>query len=288
MATQERTVLLTGASSGFGLLTSVALARRGWRVIATMRDLGRRTQLEDAARAAGVLDRIEIHALDVTNSGQIEDLAKSLADRNAPLHALVNNAGFALAGFTDDVTDEELRRQFDTNFFGTAAVTRAFIPQFKRQGFGHIVMISSVSGRTGFPGVGSYAASKFALEGWSETLRFELKPHGVHVLLIEPGAFDTDIWTRNAVISERTRTIGADPNSADGARIARWREKLETRKGRPNPQLVADLIAGILDLPRPRLRYSFGTDAWMGLLLRALLPWSWFENMIIKASGINE
>jgi len=172
----ERVALITGASSGFGLLTAVTLARRGWRVLATMRSLNRRNKLEEAARAASVLDRIEFLALDVTDAGQIAELAASIAARPAPLDAIVNNAGFAMAGFAEDVSDAELRRQFDTNFFGAAAVTRAFLPQFRRQGSGHIVILSSISGRMGFPGVGSYAASKFALEGWAETLRLEMKP----------------------------------------------------------------------------------------------------------------
>ena len=284
----NKTVLITGASSGFGLLTAVTLAKRGWHVIATMRDLGRREKLENAARDSGVLDRIAIHALDVTNANQIAALASELGERPAPLNALVNNAGFAMAGFAEDVSDEELRRQFDTNFFGAVAVTRAFLPQFKRQKSGHIVMVSSISGRIGFPGVASYAASKFALEGWAETLRLEMKPLGVHVVLLEPGSFETDIWTRNAIVSERTKALGADAHSAEGARIARWRKKIEAPKGRANPQLVADFLAGLLANPKPRLRYSFGTDAWMGLLMRAVLPWSWFEGVIIKSSGIDQ
>jgi NAD(P)-dependent dehydrogenase (short-subunit alcohol dehydrogenase family) len=170
-----KTALITGASSGFGLLTSVTLARRGWRVLATMRDLGRRSLLEDAARAAGVLDRIEIHALDVTKSDQIAAVADLAAARREPLDALVNNAGFAVPGFAEDVTDAELREQFDTNFFGAAAMTRALLPQMRRQGFGHIVMLSSVGGRSTFPGISSYSASKFALEAWTETLRCEMK-----------------------------------------------------------------------------------------------------------------
>jgi NAD(P)-dependent dehydrogenase (short-subunit alcohol dehydrogenase family) len=282
----EKTALITGTSSGFGLLSSVALAKRGWHVIATMRDLARREKLETAAKNTGVLDRIEVHALDVTNLDQIEALAKTVGTREAPLNALINNAGFAMAGFVEDVSDEELRRQFDTNFFGAAAVTRAFLPLFKKQRSGHIVMVSSVSGRIGFPGVSSYVASKFALEGWSETLRFELKPFGVPVVLIEPGVFDTDIWTRNAIVSEKTLAVSADTNSLEGARIGRWRKKFETSKARPDPQLVAELLVNILINEKPRLRYSFGTDAWMGLALRKLLPWSWFEGMIVKSSGI--
>ncbi len=147
----ERTALITGASSGFGLLTTVTLARRGWSVLATMRDLARRERLEEAARAAGVLERIELLALDVTDAEQIAAVAAAVAARTGPLNAIVNNAGFAMAGFAEDVSDAELREQFETNFFGAAAVTRAFLPLFRRQGFGHIVMVSSVSGRMGFP-----------------------------------------------------------------------------------------------------------------------------------------
>jgi NAD(P)-dependent dehydrogenase (short-subunit alcohol dehydrogenase family) len=207
-----RTALITGASSGFGLLTAVTLARRGWRVLATMRDLSRAGRLEEAAREAGVWERIELCALDVTRLEQIEALAAGLTLRGTPLHAVVNNAGFAVAGFAEDVSDAELRRQFDTNFFGAAAVTRAFIPLFRRQGFGHIVMVSSVSGRSAFPGVGSYAASKFALEGWTEALRLEMKPLGIQVALVEPGSFATSIWTQGKYVSEGSRAP-AGPNA---------------------------------------------------------------------------
>ncbi len=282
MAT-EKTALITGASSGFGLLTTVTLARRGWRVLATMRDLGRREKLETAAREVGVLERIEFHALDVTNAEQIGALAERIASRPERLDAVINNAGFAMAGFAEDVTDEELRRQFESNFFGAAAVTRAFLPQLRRQGSGHIVMVSSISGRIGFPGVSSYVAAKFALEGWTETLRLELKPLGVQVALVEPGSFDTDIWTRNAAISTGT----LDTQSPNAERVARWRIRMETGKPKANPQTVADGIAAILDNPRPRLRYVFGRDARIGLWLRSLLPWSAFERLLIRRSGLD-
>jgi NAD(P)-dependent dehydrogenase (short-subunit alcohol dehydrogenase family) len=278
----SRTALITGASSGFGLLTTITLARRGWRVLATMRDLTRRSLLEDTARAAGILDSIEIHPLDVTHNDQIDQLAALLASRPDPLHALINNAGFALPGFADDVTDAELREQFDTNFFGAASVTRAFLPQLRRQGFGHIVMVSSISGRLGFPGVGSYVAAKFALEGWTETLRYEMKALGIQVVLVEPGVFETDIWTRNAKLSARMLA----PSSPNAARLTRWRARVEGNK-RADPQIVADAIAAILDNPRPRLRYPVGTDAKMGLLFSKLLPTALFERIILKNSGLD-
>jgi len=279
----ERTALITGASSGFGLLTSVTLARRGWRVLATMRDLTRSDRLESAAREAGVRERLEFHPLDVTRADQIAAIAALVEKRQSALHAVVNNAGFAMAGFAEDVSDAELRDQLDANFFGAAAVTRAFLPQLRRQGFGHVVMVTSISGRMGFPGLGSYVASKFALEGWTESLRFEMKPLGIQVVLVEPGSFETDIWHRNAKVG----TGVGDPASPNAARAARWRSTMESQVHRADPQMVADLIGRILDNPRPRLRYVIGRDARMGLLLRHLLPWSLFERIVIKTSGMD-
>jgi NAD(P)-dependent dehydrogenase (short-subunit alcohol dehydrogenase family) len=276
-----RTALITGSSSGFGLLTSVTLAQRDWRVLATMRDLSRREKLEAAARAAGVLDRIEILPLDVTRPDQIATLAATLAARAVPLHAVVNNAGFAMAGFADDVSDEELRKQFDTNFFAHAAVTRALLPQFRQQGFGHIVMVSSISGRTGFPGVSSYVASKFALEGWTESLRLELKPLGIQVALVEPSAFETGIWTTGTSMAERTGM----PGSVNAARAQSLFERVKSSK-RPDPQIVANCIVRVLETPRPRLRYVVGREGHIAVLLRALLPWRAFEWFLLKASGM--
>lgn len=277
-----KVVLITGASSGFGLLTAISLARRGWCVLATMRDLNRRGKLEEASRKAGVLDRIEFLALDVTNTEQIAELAATIASRPDPLAAIVNNAGFAMAGLAEDVTDAELRQQFETNFFGAAAVTRAFLPLLRWQGSGHVVILSSISGRMGFPGVGSYVASKFALEGWAESLRLEMKPLGIQVVLVEPGSFETDIWSRNAILSTQTQ----DANSPNAARITRLLGRRESGKLKANPQIVADGIAAILDDPHPRLRYVFGWDAHLGLVLRRLLPSRVLEWLLIKVSGI--
>jgi NAD(P)-dependent dehydrogenase (short-subunit alcohol dehydrogenase family) len=279
-----KTALITGASSGFGLLTSVTLAKRGWRVLATMRDLNRRKNLEAAARNAGILEQIEFHALDIKNVEQIAATANLIAKRGEPLHALVNNAGFAVPGFAEDTTDAELREQFDTNFFGSVAVTRALLPQMRKQGFGHVLMISSISGRLGFPGVSSYAASKFALEGWTETLRYEMKSLGIQVVLVEPGSFATDIWTRNA-----KQTAGLqNPTSANAARVPAWRNRIEQgAKDRANPQVVANVIARVLETPHPKLRYVVGKDARMALLMRALLPATLFERMLVKMSGVD-
>ena len=257
----RRTALITGASRGFGLLTSLTLASRGWRVLATMRDINRQEKLLSAARNAGVLDRIEVHPLDVTRADQIAAIADLLAARGEPLHALINNAGFAHAGFAEQVTALELRNQFDTNFFGAVAVTRAILPQMHRQGFGHIVMLSSVSGRRVFPRVSSYIASKFALEGWSETLRYELTGTGIKVVLVEPGSFQTAV------------DLPINP--------------LKTSLSRGDPQRVANLIAKIVETPHPKLRYVIGRDAWRALLIQRLLPAWAFEAWVVRRSRMN-
>lgn len=253
-------------------------------MLATMRDVSRREKLETAARDGGVLEKIEIHPLDVTSAAQISRIAELIEERNEPLHALVNNAGFAVPGFAEEVTDAELRDQLETNFFGATAVTRAILPQMRRQGFGHVVMVSSISGRTGFPGVSSYVASKFALEGWTETLRLEMAALGIKVSIVEPGSFETDIWTRNAKLTAKM----SDAMSPNAARRLKWQSRIEANaKGRANPQVVADLVARILETPEPSLRYVIGRDARMALLMRKLLPSRVFERLIVKLSGID-
>jgi len=154
----------------------------------------------------------------------------------------------------------------------------------RRQGFGHVVVVTSISGRMGYPGVSSYAASKFALEGWTETLRYELLARGIHVVLVEPGSFDTDIWTRNA-----KQTAGLqNPASANADRVAQWRSRLaQGAKNRANPQIVADKIAEILESPKPKLRYVVGKNAKMGLIMRRILPAGMFERMVAKMSGLD-
>lgn len=278
----EKTALITGASSGFGLLTAVTLARRGWHVLATMRDLSRSAALEEAACEAGVWQRIELLRLDVTQGEQIVALATEIKQRKTPLNAIVNNAGFAVGGFADDVSDAELREQFDTNFFGAVAVTRAFLPQLRRQGAGHIVMVSSISGRTGFPAVGSYVASKHALEGWTETLRLEMQPLGIPVAMVEPGSFETSIWTRGA----RMAAGASSPDSPNATRTARLGKRMKDAGKRSDPQQVANTIARILESKQPRLRYVVGTDARIVVWMRRLLPWKIFERVMIRVSGI--
>jgi NAD(P)-dependent dehydrogenase (short-subunit alcohol dehydrogenase family) len=271
----DRIALITGSSSGFGLLTSIELAKAGFRVVPTMRDLSRRDRLDQAAVAAGVPGQLDIRALDVTNFEALPGFVDAVVRDHGRLDVLVNNAGFAVAGFAEDIRLEELRRQFDTNFFGTVAMTKAALPTMRRQHSGHIIMVSSIGGLLGSVSVSSYSASKHALEGWSESLRLEVNALGIKVVLVEPGAYLTDIWTRGAVMGEKA-TQETSPNIQ---RSLRMRNRIQALPKR-DPIEVARLIASIAQDPNPKLRYLVGRDAKIQLAMKRILPWKSFEKMI--------
>jgi len=227
----EKVALITGSSSGIGLLTAIELARRGYRVVATMRDVARRTRLDEAAERAGVAGQLDVRRLDVTETDTIPALVEAVVRDYGRIDVLVNNAGFAMAGFVEDLRLAEIRQQFDTNFFGHVAMTKAVLPAMRRQRSGHIIMVSSISGRVGQPVLSSYSSSKFALEGWSEALRLETFWLGIRVVLVEPGSFGTDIWERNARIGEDV--LRADsPNRERAERFAAMAKKLHKADAR--------------------------------------------------------
>ena len=271
----EKVAIITGSSSGFGLRIAVELAQRGWRVAATMRDPSKRTRLDEAAVDAGVSDRVDVHQLDIANIAAVPEAVNPILRQYGHIDALINNAGFAMAGFLEDLSIDELRRQFETNFFGHVAVTKAVLPIMRQQRSGHIILMSSISGLIGYPAVGAYSASKHALEGFGETLRLEMNPLGIRVVLVEPGAFDTDIWEKNAKLAEGARRHDS-PNHERGLQM---RERIrETKKA--DPTIVSRLVADICETPHPSLRYVVGRDARMGRLLKRVLPWSVFEKLV--------
>ena len=269
----EKIALITGSSSGFGLLTCLELAKAGFRVVATMRDLGRRGALDQAAAVAGV--KLEIRQLDVTNFEAIPAFVDQVVGDFGRLDVLVNNAGFPFAGFAEDIRLEELRLQFETNFFGAVAMTKAVLPVMRRQGSGHIIQVSSISGLLGAVAASSYAASKFALEGWSESLRLEMNALGVKVVLVEPGAFATHIWERGVKLGQKA----LDGTSVNRERGQRMRERVKALPKR-DPIEVARLIAAIAQDPDPKLRYLVGRDARIQLAMKRILPWKWHEKAV--------
>jgi NAD(P)-dependent dehydrogenase (short-subunit alcohol dehydrogenase family) len=273
----EKIALITGSSSGFGLLTSIELAKAGFRVVATMRDLGRRERLDQAAAAAGVAAQLDIRALDVTDFDSLPAFVDAVVHDYGRLDVLVNNAGFAVAGFLEDIKLEELRRQFETNFFGAVAMTKAALPAMRRQRSGHIIMVSSIGGLLGTVTIGSYSASKHALEGWSESLRLETNSLGIKVVLVEPGSFQTDIWTRGAMLGDQV-TKETSPNIQ---RMLRMRDLIQALPKNDAIE-VARKITSIAQDPNPKLRYVVGRDAKIQLALKRILPWKWHEKIVAK------
>ena len=281
---EEKIALVTGSSSGIGLLAAVELALNGHRVVATMRNLESRGRLEEAAQKAGVRDRRDLRRLDITEFDSLPGAVEAIVRDHARIDVLVNNAGFSVAGFAEDMALDELRHQLETNFFGNVAMTKAVLPVMRRQKSGHIITVTSVAGRLGQPMLSAYCASKYALEGWSESLRIETHSLGIRVVLVEPGSYDTDIWTRNVMIAK-----GAlDPASPNKERSQRFAEFVKnSAKHRRDAREVAKLIVRIARDPNPKLRYLIGTDAKVQVWLKRIVPWRKYERMIAKAVKID-
>jgi NAD(P)-dependent dehydrogenase (short-subunit alcohol dehydrogenase family) len=279
---QQKVAVVTGASSGIGLLTAVELARSGFRVVATMRNPSKRTRLDEAAAVAHVNQNIDVIRLDVTEFDSHSAFIADVVNKYSRLDVLVNNAGFSMAGFAEDCSFEELREQFETNFFGAVSMTKVVLPIMRRQGSGHIIQVSSIAGRCAHPVLSSYSGSKFALEGWSESLRIEMKPLGINVVLIEPGSFDTDIWEANAHVAKRA----FEKDSPNNERSLRFRDYVRRNITKRDPILVAELIASVALDPNPRLRYLVGPDAKLMTWVTRLLPWRRYERTVAKTLGL--
>ena len=260
-------VLITGTSSGFGLHAAVELARRGWRVFATMRNLDKRTPLDAAAAEAGVAQRLELIRLDVTDAASIEEAVRDILQRSGGrLDAVVHNAGVAVGAAFEDVPEAEARRVMETNFWGVLALTRALLPAFRAQRSGRILIVSSNSAYAGEPANAIYVASKWAIEGWAESLAYEVSPFGIDVVLVEPGSYKTEIWGSSPRIL---------PESSPYRALMQHLEKVIDEKvlaHARDPREVAQVIARALDARRPRFRYPVGPDAWIGHVLRGKLP----------------
>src|SRR5271165_66346 len=281
---EERIAVVTGSSSGIGLLTAVELALNGYCVVATMRNLGSSGKLEEAAQKAGVRDRIEVRRLDITEFQSLPEAVEAIVRDHGRINLLVNNAGFSVAGFAEDMTLDELRQQLETNFFGNVAMTKAVLPVMRAQKSGHIITVTSIAGLVGQPMLSAYCASKHALEGCSESLRIETHSLGIRVSLVEPGSYDTDIWERNVMIAKGS----LDPASPNKERSQLFAEFVKNRaKNRRDPREVARSIVRVAGDPNPRLRYLIGGDAKIQVWLKRLVPWRRYERMVAKAVKID-
>jgi NAD(P)-dependent dehydrogenase (short-subunit alcohol dehydrogenase family) len=245
----SRVWLITGTSSGFGRAITDAALAKGDRVLATARNTEPLADLAEDERA-------HVFQFDVLDQGEREAAVAEAIDRFGRIDVLVNNAGRTQVGAVEETTDDELRSLFDLHFFAPAALTRAVLPQMRKQGSGAIVQMSSVGGQVTAPGFGAYCATKFALEGLTETLRDEVAPFGIRTLIVEPGAFRTGLFRpgaayESAEMPEYAETVGPTRDYVRNNHLAQPGD----------PAKAAAAIIGALDADEPPLRLVLGADA---------------------------
>jgi NAD(P)-dependent dehydrogenase (short-subunit alcohol dehydrogenase family) len=258
MSSTTKVALVTGASSGFGRLIAETLAREGFTVSATMRDVkGRNAAATRELQELAQRESLALHVveLDVTDDASVGRAASEVLKKCGRIDVLVNNAGYGIMDLAETVTIAQAQRQFDTNFFGVMRMNRAVLPAMKRQGSGLLLHVSSGAGRLAIPGMAFYCASKFAMEALAEVYRYELAPLGIDSVVIEPGAYATPIMEK--------LEKGEDPARKSGyGEVAEVPARLQARIGssRANPQEIADKVLQIIETPagQRQLRYRVG------------------------------
>jgi len=245
-----KTWFITGTSSGFGRAFAEYALGRGYNVVATARDPSRLRELVDKFP-----NRVLALELDVTRSDQADAAIAAAVARFGAIDVLINNAGYAIVGAVEETPMTELRAQMETNFFGAVAVTQAALPQLRKQRAGAIVNISSMGGQMSFAGYGAYSASKFALEGISEALALELAPLGVKVLIVEPGAFRTEL------VGAALRSMPTNPAYAESVGPTRAMTQAMHATQQGDPLKAAAAIEAALGAETTPLRLQLGADA---------------------------
>lgn len=276
-----QTVLITGCSSGFGYEMALSFLKEGWTVIATLRDAeARRIVFQELTE--GFRDRLHVVSLDVTNAEDRRRVAGWIeSEHSASLHCLINNAGYGHFGALEDISEAQLRAQFEVNFFGLALLTRELLP-YLRRAQGRIVNISSVLGTIGLPLTSSYCASKFAVEGLTESLYYELAPHGVQVSLIEPGGFRTQFMENS-----RWGEPSVDHSSAYALQTKNYQKLRDDFMARQKVYRggIGAIALRLMRTSRMPLRVTVGTDAKLTAWGLRLLPRAWFHGILRFAIG---
>jgi len=251
----KKTILITGASSGLGRSMAVRLASRGYKVYATMRDISRQDDLVNETRRRGGISNMIILKMDVTSRASIQEAIAAIGADGNGLDVLVNNAGYNTKGFFEDLSDEDIRAQFEVNFFGALNVTREVLPLMRPRRRGLIVNISSMAAFYGKPASSAYISSKWALEGFTESLAMELMPLGINVVLVEPGPYKTKIldnirWARDF----------DNPSSPYYEKSQQYRFYLQSVavKNRRDPEEIAVVVECLIESNSPRFRTSLG------------------------------
>jgi len=271
----EKVAIVTGTSSGIGFETSLALAREGYFTYATMRDTTKSNKIKEIAQKENL--KINVLELDVDDEKSVKSAIAQILDQKQRIDVLVNNAGWGLWGCVEDVSVDEFKEQFETNFFSIIRLIQEVVPTMRKQGSGTIVNVSSVVGRIGFPASPAYISSKFALEGLSESMRFEFAPFGVDVIIIEPGVIKTD-FMKNMKIAKKSEldTVYKDITTKVVSGV-----KMMVEMGTP-PKEVANTIVKAIKDKKPLPRYVVGNDALMFLEVKKSKTDIEFENYLKK------
>jgi NAD(P)-dependent dehydrogenase (short-subunit alcohol dehydrogenase family) len=278
---QEKVAVITGSSSGIGFETSLLLARKGFYTYATMRNLNKSQKIKDIAEKENL--PLNVLQLDVTNDKSVKDTINQIQDEKARIDVLVNNAGYDVMGAVEDLSIDEFKSQFETNFFGVIRVTKEVIPIMRNQGGGNIINISSVGGRIGIPLNTAYISSKFAVEGLSESMRYELEQFGIDVILIEPGAVKSNFFENADVKVNNNNTTNSTKTSLYSQltqKIIKGFEPILESSSSSLPSDVAKVIYQAIESNNRQVRYLVGKDAASIIYARQNLSDKEFENWI--------
>ncbi len=279
-------MLVTGATDGLGRATAILLAERGYRVFAGGRNAERRAALEELARGKNL--PLEVLELDVTSDASVEAAVAEIERRAGPVGVLVNNAGIGIGAAMEEISIADLRKQFETNLFGVLRVTQRVLPEMRKRRRGRIVNMSSVAGKLAGPIIGPYCASKHAIEAVSDSMRLELYPFGVQVILIEPGFIATSIGRNSMELS--AAYANAAEQSPYRAIYESFRESFakSMNTSRTTPEdCAAEILRAITD-KKPRARYVVTPEAKMALRMSRLLPDWMLDRFLRKQMHLDE
>jgi NAD(P)-dependent dehydrogenase (short-subunit alcohol dehydrogenase family) len=257
----QMVAIVTGSSTGIGYETSIALARDGFLTYATMRNLNKAESIKSVATRESL--PIRVKQLDVTDDMSVKNAVQTISsETGGRIDVLVNNAGYVLSGAFEDLAIDEIKTQYETNFFGLIRTTQAVLPIMRTQKSGIIVNISSGAGRFGYPGHSAYISTKFAVEGLSESISYELEPFGIRVVIVEPGVIRTNI-VNTMVVAMKSQ----DPNSPYSQMMQKMANTFEVlMKNSSSPDLVSNVVLKAVKDENPTLRYLAGNDVeqWLG------------------------
>jgi len=254
MDSKQKVTIVTGCSSGIGHEISLILARNGFTAYATMRNLQKGSDLKSIAED----EKLPLHfaQLDVTDENSVKKAIQTIHDEAGRIDILVNNAGYGLTGAFEDLSLDEIKTQYETNVFGLIRTTQSVLPIMRKQRSGLIVNISSGAGRFGFPTGSAYVSTKFAVEGLTESMSYELEPFGIKVILIEPGVIKTNFFN-SSVLAKKSQ----DPNSPYATLMKGMEDSVDKMmENASTPQYVAEVVLHAVTNENPKLRYLAGKD----------------------------